>query len=151
MALIIKLACRVSHIHGQYADIHHQVFDLFSRKKLTHWTANPDYPLLERDIKALETELEAVSEAITALDEAELPRRSRTETRDSLLSYCDALGEALQKLAVISAGLRQEQAGVTAYDGYKKTGFKPDCIAYDDTVQHLRALGKKLNRLFSAY
>jgi hypothetical protein len=153
MAQVIELACEVAGAFHRYQAVHRQAFrfgTLYApRAPLAH--SGIDYRSLQAELGGLERSLESSRARVLGLGAEDLTQRAAVEVRDALLSYIEALEDAIGKLGAICADLAAEREGEARAAGYRERRLAADKKAYDDAIQHYRRCGIRLNALFETF
>ncbi len=150
MAHIIALAHQVAEIHGRYIEIHNTVFGFSIRQilSLTQTSDDIDYCAHEETLGDLRTQLKSIQTAVVGLNKTDLVKTSGMKFRIVLKDYIVAFLDTIDRLQFICARLCQEDSNERTQ--YSTTRLNLDKMAYDESIQRYKKLGRRLNRLLAA-
>ncbi len=150
MAHLITLAHQAAEIHGRYMEIHNAVFGFSIRQifSLRQATGDVDYCAHEETLDGLRAQLKGVQTVVVSLKNTDLVKTSVMEFRVVLKDYIVALLDTIDRLRFICARLCQEESEEAAH--YSTPHLNLDKMAYDESIQHYKKLGRRLNRLLAA-
>lgn len=148
MAQLVTLAHRVSSIHARYANIHDSLFSFsLFRKRLRHnKTGDSIQSHYEIELKRLSEELGEVISIMNSGVPLEPKTTFSREFATAMEEYIQALSTSITQLSDICSHQRtwdkHEQA-------FSSTQSRIDRTSYDESIQHYRRLGARLNQMVS--
>ncbi len=153
MAHIIDLACEITGIRGRYLKIHEAVFGLSVRRSASVLQGRTSvfYADRERELSALQAELEAMESALAGVHSNEMTKRARNEVHAALTQYTSRLVAAVGDLKEICRNLSLDEAEYRRQSDKGESRFRRDKIQYDHAIQELKRWGAKMNELFATF
>ncbi len=152
MSKTITLAYQVADIFSRYLAIHNEIFKFSVRKSslIPGTRKKVDYAAYGDKLAKIEKDLMAVRSAIANLRDDDTKRLGK-ELRIAMQEYSDALFDTVIQLHAICGRIHVESEKTVAINGHFESLYKVDILAYDDSIQKYRRLGKQLNDLFSTF
>ena len=149
MSNLVKVLYDVADIRGRYLCVHDEIFRVSALKLVRVFSRDPPdpYAAQESELDLLLQRLVTARSELEALDEIDLSVRRGREIRTQLSDYVLALAESVQALRSISELMRRRAAKDRTYD---PKGLQDLKVSYDDSVQHHKRLGARLNALVSS-
>jgi hypothetical protein len=150
MAHLVTLAHRVSAIHARYSKIRGAVF-AFSLGRiisLRRKGKTPGYCVYEKRLTALHKELAEVEAAIRGPVRLEPSTTFGVEFAAILSKYVVTLSETIERLGRICGRSCRDNTGGERYD---EALLRRDRVAYAESLQSYRRLGRRLNQLFRQF
>lgn len=144
MTHLITLAHRVSGIRARYSSIHSALFT-FSFARLKTRLSNRSESVscgFQRDLAKLKEELDEVNTIIKGATELEPRTTFSREFTAELEAYIQALSNSISSLSEICSHQCQSDMGNRPYT---ETQARTDRTTYDESIQHYRWLGERLN------
>ena len=148
----ITLAYQVADIFSRYLTIHNEIFKFSVRKSLLipGTRKKVDYAAYRDDLAKIQNDLIATQSAIADLRDDDTKRLGK-EIRIAMQEYTNALYGAVSQLHVICGRIHNESEKTGTVNSHLESRYKVDLLAYDDSIQKYRRLGKQLNDLFSSF
>ncbi len=146
MAQLVTLAHRVSSIHAKYAKIHDALFALSFFRKRTKRSGEETsiHSEYEIELKQLAAKLSEISAMLSDGTPLEPRTTFSREFSAALDEYIGALSKSIIRLAEICQHRYSWEKGGLTFDSDQS---RQDRTSYDESIQHYKRLGAKLNQL----
>ncbi len=154
MSRLIDLSCRVADVHHRYDEIHGIMFGVASFRLVVdalRGRRGRSYREYADTLKTLRAELTDIEPKLVGLAGDDAAKTSEREIQKTLLSYLQALDQAMANLVVIFENLAQDENAYREPGTDGRSGFTRDKLRYDQSLSELERFGTWLNRLFANY